>query len=564
MPKILILDANSSAGLESLQSLGRAGSVVHVASTSPDCLAFQSRYPAARLAQPSVPGDLLPWLTARDADEHYNLILPSTEKSLLVFASADCPQALRVKAVLPSSEALLLATNKESVWQLAQRFGIPVPQSIIASAVSIPRLPFNFPVAVKPIHSKQVAGSRILDQRVAYARDEGVLREILAASPSSSFQVQKLVRGRGVGIELLFVNGNPVRHFAHERVHELPLTGGGSSYRRSIAAPAELLAHSIALLKALGWHGVAMVEWKVDPQAGAALIEINPRLWGSLALAIDAGVDFPRDLLSVALGQTLPLQKPFRLNYYTRDLIRDLDWQITNFRANHADPQLLTRPRLASLLELLRPLLGGESWDFFDRSDLKPTTSGITTYIGKKWNSFTSKIRRRLRSRTFVRATHPAVVGRLAANPAPIKDLLFLCYGNICRSPAAELAARNLLAKHTVSSAGFHETVHRSSPAHLQHAAAKFGLDLAAHRSRKAAANDIDRADLILVMDWKNYDQLLRTFPQAAGKATFLGLFSDAPTLEIEDPYDLRGEKVDRVLRQIDSSVKGLAARLHA
>ena len=58
------------------------------------------------------------------------------------------------------------------------------------------------------------------------------------------------------------------------------------------------------LLTALNWHGVAMVEFKIDATGQHWLMEINPRLWGSLALSIDAGVDFPLGLLQVARGET--------------------------------------------------------------------------------------------------------------------------------------------------------------------------------------------------------------------------------------------------------------------
>ena len=57
------------------------------------------------------------------------------------------------------------------------------------------------------------------------------------------------------------------------------------------------------LLEKIGWFGVAMVEFKVDPRDGLAkLMEINPRFWGSLALAIQAGVNFPLLLHKMAMG----------------------------------------------------------------------------------------------------------------------------------------------------------------------------------------------------------------------------------------------------------------------
>lgn len=74
-------------------------------------------------------------------------------------------------------------------------------------------------------------------------------------------------------------------------------------YRESVVADPALVERSRRLLARLNWQGVAMVEYKIDASTGMPyLMEINGRFWGSLQLAIDAGVDFPRLLLEVATG----------------------------------------------------------------------------------------------------------------------------------------------------------------------------------------------------------------------------------------------------------------------
>lgn len=559
MASVLILDADCPAGIECVQSLGRAGAEVFAAATDADALAFRSRYCTQGLIHPAHPDEILSWLIAQDRTHNFTLIIPATERALLVFAHPLCGETLRQKAVVASRASLLRAVDKENVLQLAKGLRIPTPPSVMASANALPPLPFSFPVAVKPVRSKQMSGDRLLDLRVSYAQNEQELQALLQEAPSQQFQVQKTVRGRGVGIELLFVHGEPVREFAHERIHELPLTGGGSSYRRSITPPADLLAYSIELLRALEWHGVAMVEWKVDPVDGAYLMEINPRLWGSLALAIDAGVDFPRDLLAVASGEALAPQTDYRVSYYTRDLVRDLNWQIANLRADHNNPQLLTRPRLQSALEFFRPLALQESWDFFDRHDLGITLERIRMFAREKLSAVQRKLERRTRRKELTQQIHPRIVQRLREPSQQPKQILFLCYGNICRSPLAALLARRALPGVAIVSAGFHEKTDRCSPEKLVRSAKRHGIDLAGHRSRQVTEADIASADVILVMDWKNYDQLLKLFPQAKSKVTFLGLFSSSPVLEIEDPYDLDGPRVDAVVDQISAAVDGLA-----
>jgi predicted ATP-grasp superfamily ATP-dependent carboligase len=69
----------------------------------------------------------------------------------------------------------------------------------------------------------------------------------------------------------------------------------------------QLLELGTRLLDTLGWHGVAMVEFKQDAANGTYyLMEVNPKFWGSLDLALAAGADFPGDLIAIGAGQELP------------------------------------------------------------------------------------------------------------------------------------------------------------------------------------------------------------------------------------------------------------------
>ncbi|MGI4758945.1 MAG: ATP-grasp domain-containing protein [Janthinobacterium lividum] len=502
------------------------------------------------------------WVEALDKQHDFDLVIPSTERSLMAFANTACSENLYRKAVIPNRETLRRATNKEDIMQLAGTLGLPVPSSVLVTDASRCSLPFGYPVAVKPVQSKVLVNEAMLDLRVQYAQSAEELSSILDALPGLPFQVQKLVRGKGVGIELLFVHGEPALHFAHERIHEWPLTGGGSCYRQSVEAPPALLDYSIRLLKELKWHGVAMVEWKVDREAGPVLMEINPRLWGSLALAIDAGIDFPKGLLLGAKGEQVQAQRKYKVPYYTRDITRDLDWQLANLRAPRNNPQLLVRPRLQSAAELLRPLVLQESWDFFDLQDLGITFRRLGAYFKQKAGVFQRKLTATLRARYFRYVTHRRLLAKISHTPKQYKQILFLCYGNICRSPLAALLAHKALPDRVVQSAGFHEKADRSSPRHMLTAAALAGIEMANHRSRTVTSDDIRQADLVFVMDWKNYDRLIKNFPDAESKATFLGLFAQAGGMEIEDPYDLRGEPVDAVVQKLALAVESLRRRL--
>ena len=80
------------------------------------------------------------------------------------------------------------------------------------------------------------------------------------------------------------------------------------------------------MLGPIGWHGVAMMEYKQDRRTGEfVLMEVNGRFWGSLQLAVDAGVDFP--FLACQLARGVPPEAPraVRLGVKNRWLLGDLD-----------------------------------------------------------------------------------------------------------------------------------------------------------------------------------------------------------------------------------------------
>jgi len=151
-------------------------------------------------------------------------------------------------------------------------------------------------------HEKSVPSK--LGIRHAASVDE--LAAVIRAMPRAAYPllIQERIVGPGVGIFLLIWDDEILAIFAHRRLREKPPSGGVSVYAESIEPPAGLAERSYALLEDLGWRGAAMVEYKIDQATGTPyLMEINGRFWGSLQLAIDAGVDFPRLLLDRASGR---------------------------------------------------------------------------------------------------------------------------------------------------------------------------------------------------------------------------------------------------------------------
>jgi protein-tyrosine-phosphatase len=158
---------------------------------------------------------------------------------------------------------------------------------------------------------------------------------------------------------------------------------------------------------------------------------------------------------------------------------------------------------------------------------------------------------------------HATHFGTPGATRRPLRRLLFVCRGNICRSPFAERLARARLDGCTVESAGVGATPNRPSPEHLVRIARGMGVDLEDRRSTRLGAAQVARADLILAMDPENYARLAAEFPEAVAKMTLLGLFAREARPVIPDPYTGSEIEVRDVLEQIREAVDGLSSWLH-
>lgn len=357
-------DGDQRAALALVRSLGAAGHEVHVCSTRRRSLAGASRFSRAEAAVPDAlrhPAEYVAAIAELLARWRIDALLPVTEPALLALL----PERERWPDVcipFPKLATFQRMANKEAVLEAASAIGIAVPsQHRLTSAHDLSALlnEVEYPVVLKPSRSIGEAGGGRAKVEVAHAANASQLRARVTAYPEAAFPllVQQRIMGPGVGIFVLLWEDEPVAVFAHRRIREKPPSGGVSVYRESIAADPALAAASITLLRRLEWQGVAMVEFKVEEATGTAyLMEINGRFWGSLQLAIDAGVDFPALLLRACAGEQPDAVTGYRTGVRSRWWWGDVDHLITRMRRSAASLDLPAgeRGRLGVIRDFLR------------------------------------------------------------------------------------------------------------------------------------------------------------------------------------------------------------------
>jgi predicted ATP-grasp superfamily ATP-dependent carboligase len=342
--RILVTDGTQRSALAVVRSLGHAGHTVFVCAPRVPSLAGSSKHAFAEHAVAN----------ALDAPEQFvsdvshlierwriDTLIPITESSLLALL----PERETLDALIPwpDADVFRAISDKKALLERASALGIAVPRQVTVSTradlTSLDPALLAYPLVLKPSRSVGEHDGQRVALGVRHVANADALRAELATLPDAAFPLllQQRIVGPGIGIFLLLWDGKPLATFAHRRLREKPPSGGVSVYSESVAADTELVEQSRALLEQMQWRGVAMVEFKRDASTGIPyLMEVNGRFWGSLQLAIDAGVDFPALLVSAATGEPEPAQQGYRVGTRSRWWWGDVDHLLARWRRDAA------------------------------------------------------------------------------------------------------------------------------------------------------------------------------------------------------------------------------------
>ena len=169
-----------------------------------------------------------------------------------------------------------------------------------------------------------------------------------------------------------------------------------------------------------------------------------------------------------------------------------------------------------------------------------------------------------------------AFKGRSITNPRlarPIESMLFICQGNICRSPFAALRAAQLLrdaglGRIACASAGLRTTQAAAPPQDARDAAVAFAVTLDGHVPLQLSQALVDRYDLLVVMEAKQLDAVRAAYPDAADRVVLLPLFGDGAMSgyarwNIADPFGRPRQDFDACYTRIEHDLKGLIRLCH-
>ncbi len=390
---VFVTDGDQRPTLAVVRSLGREGISVTVGHTVRSSLAGRSRHCARTVCYPSPqeqPEKFKAFLLDEVKRDRYRVLLPMTDVTVRLAAQLRGFLDPEVRLPIPSEDKIILAQDKRYVHLLAQELGVPIPETFMlgdGDCLEEVAGKVHYPAVIKPRFSRFFQDGSWVAGEVIYAyHPEDLIAKYRAIhSRIPGPLVQERIEGEGRGVFLCMWGGELKAALCHRRLREKPPWGGVSVYSESVPLDEDLVRKAFELLRAIGWEGVAMVEFKVDRRDGRAkLMEINGRFWGSLQLSIDAGMNFPRILYRLAAGEDVPAQLRGRVGTKWRWLLGDLDQLL--IQLNHADSSsTLGNPSVSKFracMDFLKFYEAGLHYDVLRFEDPRPGWFELKCYVG--------------------------------------------------------------------------------------------------------------------------------------------------------------------------------------
>jgi len=370
---VLVTDGHWRKTLALVRSLGRKGIDVTVGERTSLNTSFFSKYCSRRIVYPSprrYPDQFIDFITKEIKENHYECLYPMEEETLLLLAQHRSEISKYTYLLVPDSQKIEFVRDKGNLLRFAEAHGIPMPKTFYEPPTST--LPpwgggEGEGYVIKPRISSGSFG-------IAYVRKRENLiplyQKVHAQYPFPLVQEWIPDGGGTFGFSALFDDGSNVKAaFVHKKLRMYPIQGGPSTLREGVEH-LQIMELGLFLLKSLNWTGVAMAEFKVDPRDGIPkLMEVNPRFWGSLHLAIISGVDFPYLILKMARGEQFDPVLGYTVGKRCRWLLfGDILHFLSNPHRFHLDP---------SFFHFFDP---DTSYDIISQEDPLPILGAMATF----------------------------------------------------------------------------------------------------------------------------------------------------------------------------------------
>jgi len=337
---VLITDASMRIALYVIRSLGKRGIKIIVVESKDiplsENIGFKSKYIYKKYLISSKKNKEQYLNDIIKISKNCDCLIPIHFQSIELI-SQNIDLFKHIKTLIPNNKKLEESNNTYKLLKLAQKISVPIPKTYFVDNLEqiekiLPEL--KFPVIIKVRKEENILPSK---RHIIVYKKENFIQSYKNLHSLQEFPIiQEYIKGKGIGFFGLYDKNSHVKAlFCHERLREYPITGGPSTLCKSIYDE-KLIKYGKKILDELRWQGVAMVEFKKEYSTGEyKLMEINPRFWGSLPLAIEAGVDFPYLLYKLINEENFDSIKKYKNGVKLRFIVIDTISALSHLKNRH-------------------------------------------------------------------------------------------------------------------------------------------------------------------------------------------------------------------------------------
>jgi predicted ATP-grasp superfamily ATP-dependent carboligase len=383
---VLIIGLSTQTELAFIRSLGKHGIKIYGLGINKNNIGFFSKYLTKGYISP----------TFEEEEKFIDFVEKILEKHKIDYVMAHGFAALEnvfvvlnkyrariektSKLMFPPGEIFDKVLDKNKTLQLAKNLDIPIPKTIVIYDINELDNCKNlrFPVVVKP-SSRNYQNHNLLkmDFRREYFHNFHALQEFVSKFKPYQFfpvMIQEYCNGEEIGFPILMNKGKCVACMQYKILRTLPVNGGTPIYRETVKMNPLLKEYSVRLLKAMKWEGVAEIDYFADNKDdNIKLLEVNGRFWGSLALSIYSGIDFPYLLYKCAEGSNEINVFDYKVGTKCRILCADTGWLSDILFGRVAGEEIGRRPsKPKAILDYLRSFHPSVRYDFETLDDPLP------------------------------------------------------------------------------------------------------------------------------------------------------------------------------------------------
>ncbi|SMO59984.1 hypothetical protein SAMN06265171_103108 [Chryseobacterium rhizoplanae] len=206
-----------------------------------------------------------------------------------------CSEKYRELCLIPTKESLEIALNKDKMLILNSLSNVNYPECKLFSNLEELRLYSRDKNCVVKSSNESLAKFDPLYVKLGSESEFEKIEKYLSGGVKLLMQEQ--VSGVGRGFFCIAKEGKIISYYMHQRIREIPITGGSSTAAKSIFCE-KMFYISKQIIEYLNWSGPLMIEYKYDEtKQQYYLIELNPKFWGSLDLSYVVGLNFGKTLI---------------------------------------------------------------------------------------------------------------------------------------------------------------------------------------------------------------------------------------------------------------------------